>query len=182
MIRVLLIFEDTSNFGRFVNLLEVVIWPLTLLVIIFLFRDNFKEILKRIASIEASATGISLTFKEVAEEAKELASAVTPLAIAKSGIQINPRKESSKSPKEIIRSVQAEMESMLRQMGQEHGIPSNNLSTRDIAIALEQKNLLTYPQRKLIEHINRLIAISHDGVTDSQAKEIQNLRNALINN
>lgn len=179
MIRTILLLHESMQ--HFIDLLEILIWPLTLLCIILLFKKNFQNVFNRLASIDASTSGISMTFKELAKEAHELAEDVVPLAIAKSGIKIGPsRNQDYQSPREIVRAVQSDIESLVRQMAKDKGMPTENSSLNDITQRLEDTGAIDSKHRKLIDRICRLIAISDQNVTAAQAKQINDLRNALI--
>ena len=60
---------DTQHLIR---IIEIIIWPATLIVVLILFKKNIKSIFDRVGSFEASATGLSMTFQEKIEETKKL--------------------------------------------------------------------------------------------------------------
>jgi len=45
-----------------IDILEVVTWPITLLLLIILFRKYFISALSRLGSLQAGATGFTMTF------------------------------------------------------------------------------------------------------------------------
>ena len=59
---------DTQHLIR---IIEIIIWPATLIVVLILFKKNIKSIFDRVGSFEASATGLSMTFQEKIEETKK---------------------------------------------------------------------------------------------------------------
>ena len=46
-----------------------IIWPLTMLIIFWIFRKHFSNIMNKLSGIDATATGISLKFDQQIDEA-----------------------------------------------------------------------------------------------------------------
>ena len=71
------------------------VWPITLLLILFYFRKNFTEIFKRLSAIKADTTGIALNFERQLSEVEELSVAHASNATAKSGasVAISPHEQ-----------------------------------------------------------------------------------------
>ncbi|SDB36024.1 hypothetical protein SAMN03097699_0897 [Flavobacteriaceae bacterium MAR_2010_188] len=181
MINTFFIIQENKNFELYIRLIEVLIWPLTLLVIILMFRKNFVSAFKRLGSFEASATGISMTFQEVADQAMELAQNVKPIAIAKSAVSLH-RHDSSHdaTPFEQVAEVQHEIEQTVNRLAENIKFETLNYSNSYIARKLEERGEINYKQYKLIESIESLISLSDKNITQKQVDDIKRLKNALI--
>ena len=78
-----------------IKLIEIIIWPATLLLILSWFKDPLKSVFGRMNKLDASASGISVSFSEKLEQAKNKAFDLSrSKGVAKSTTDINPRFES----------------------------------------------------------------------------------------
>ena len=50
------------TFENINQLISHIIWPLTVLIILWMYRRHLSGVIKRLGSFEAGATGISMTF------------------------------------------------------------------------------------------------------------------------
>jgi hypothetical protein len=60
-----------NYFEMVIKLIEIIIWPITLFVIILLFKRNFQSTFQRLVSIKANAASISITFEKQLEATKQ---------------------------------------------------------------------------------------------------------------
>lgn len=173
--------QEKSRFELYIQLIEVLIWPLTLLIIILIFKNTFKSAFKRLGSFEANATGISMTFQELADEAIELAEGVKPLAIAKSGVSLHSHSVNHNStPFEQVAEIQHELNLGLSSLIKHTNVQISNASNILLARMLEKEGVITYKHYKLVEAIEKLISLSGKNITQTQVNDIKNLKNAII--
>jgi hypothetical protein len=60
-----------NYFEMVIKLIEIIIWPITLFVIILLFKRNFQSTFQRLVSIKANAASIAITFEKQLEATKQ---------------------------------------------------------------------------------------------------------------
>ena len=91
-----------------------IVWPITLLALILIFRNHLKNLFGKLSSIDASSTGISLRFEQEIDTAIEELLPVEegPKFMSKSGVQIG-QKEMEKEPLTPFHQIMELREKML---------------------------------------------------------------------
>jgi hypothetical protein len=91
---------EPSKFQQFTNLLDVIIWPLTVFLCLLLFKNQIAKIIGSLGSIKAGTDGIELNFiEEKLQEATKIIG-IGPGGIkAKGSGRIKPKGMTSIKPK-----------------------------------------------------------------------------------
>mgnify|MGYP005991105247 CR=1 FL=1 len=61
-----------------IDLLKIVTWPITLLILLIFFRKYFISALSRLGSFQAGTSGFTMTFDQKITEAKQLLKGIQP--------------------------------------------------------------------------------------------------------
>ena len=88
--------KGQSTWENLISILEAAIWPITVIVCLYLFKKQIASIINRFESANVSATGVSFKLRKAAELIGEGSSALLP----KSGSSIIPKDGSSIIPKD----------------------------------------------------------------------------------
>ncbi len=160
------------SLGEITELLRVIIWPLTLLIIVFRFRTFFGGAINRVQSIDASASGISMTFQNKIDEAKVLLSKMRP--------QLKPMAKSasveiSQSAYERVVQIKKELENLLTEKAKSQGIQAEKYNPTNLSAQLTEIGLLTFQQQKAINAALDLANSANSAITPDQALVIEQL-------
>ncbi|MFK2820777.1 hypothetical protein U0L90_11670 [Flavobacteriaceae sp. LMIT009] len=88
--------KGQSTWENLISILEAAIWPITVIVCLYLFKKQIASIINRFESANVSATGVSFKLQKAAELIGEGSTALLP----KSGSSIIPKDGSSIIPKD----------------------------------------------------------------------------------
>ncbi|PHQ30249.1 hypothetical protein [Leeuwenhoekiella nanhaiensis] len=162
----------TVTFGDLVQLISVIIWPLTLLIIVFKFKSFFGGAINRMQSLDASASGISMTFQNKLDEAKTLLSKMAPqLRDSAKSVTVSAQG----SPYERVLKVKKELEEFLNQKARNHGIEATNQNPSNLSSRLSEIGLITFQQQKVINAALDLANSANPSITDDQAQVVEQL-------
>ncbi len=88
-------------FDQIINLLEVIIWPLTVFGGLLLFRKHFSKLISSLGSIKAGTQGFEMNFiEDKLQEATKLIGMGSSDFIPKEGITITPKQGGAIIPKD----------------------------------------------------------------------------------
>lgn len=168
-----------SNFELTIELIQVLVWPVTLLIILFLFRRYFKEAMQRLGSINAGASGISLNFSKKIEEAKQIAKALTPISGVPSAA-INPTDTSTKTPRQQLTEIRKNIDTTLQNLATANKLPLNDKDTLAMTNELKDVGIIPIDKARLVEALVALTETPNANVTQDQVNEIRALYLANI--
>lgn len=171
---------DTQHLIR---IIEIIIWPATLIVVLILFKKNIKSIFDRVGSFEASATGLSMTFQEKIEETKKLvpisaSSSNSGGLKSKSSVKIPVgRKKSRKgqTPYESLLGIRDVLNNQIILKAQKHNINTNNLSSIDISNKLKEIGALTIQKAKAFQALIQLTNSADSSISQDQVNQVDQL-------
>jgi len=152
------------------------IWPMTLLIIFWIFRKHFANIMKKLSGIDASSTGISLKFDQQIDEAIENnLPSNTPEIISKSGIRIGEKKVNDipKTPFHQILSIRDELNHRIFLKSQENNIVTEHKSTIELKNELLKLEAISPQDGKLFQTLINLTNSVDNTISQSQVNKIQ---------
>lgn len=164
------------SFSDVVELLKVIIWPLTLLIIVFKFKTFFGSALNRMQSLDASATGISMTFQEKIEEAKTL------LNKSKGALQNRAKmsvSESNDSAYKRVLDIKASLLDFLSEKARSKGIKPEKYNPKSLSTHLAEIGLFTLQQQKAINTVFDLANSATPSITKDQAQIVEDLYDSI---
>ena len=173
---------DTQHLIR---IIEIIIWPATLIVVLILFKKNIKSIFDRVGSFEASATGLSMTFQEKIEETKKLVPITASASNSNSGgskskssvkIPVG-RKKSRKgqTPYESLLGIRDVLNNQIILKAQKHNINTKNLSSIEISNKLKEIGALTIQKAKAFQALIELTNSADSSISQDQVNQVDQL-------
>lgn len=166
-----------------IRIIEIIIWPATLIVVLILFKKNIKNIFDRVGSFEASATGLSMTFQEKIEETKKL----VPInasnsngggSKSKSSVKIPVGRKKLKKGQTPYQSLLAIRDSLNNQIilkAQKHNISTKNLSSVEISNKLKEIGGLTIQKTKAFQALIELTNSADPSISQDQVNQVDQL-------
>ncbi len=155
----------------FIKLIDVIIWPATIILILYWFKSPLQAVFGRLNKLDASASGISLSFSEKLAQAKQKAINLSHSGgKPKSGPNIQPKIESENLKK--VKAQESELRSMLAEKANNAHIPTSGLSMADLSKKLKEKGQLQFEKAELIEMFSELASSANEHITSSQLNDI----------
>ncbi|KAA5824381.1 hypothetical protein FPF71_09365 [Algibacter amylolyticus] len=169
--------QQPNTLELIVKLVEILIWPLTLLIILFLFRKYLAKTFERLGSIKADRTGLSLTFEKKLTEAKQLLQNIQPNAVSKSAPQISITPNGSKSPYQQLVDLKVNLENQLVSLAKSNTVDPENLTSIMLSDKLKETGVLSINNEKLISAILDIINSADSSISQQQVNEVKTLYN-----
>lgn len=170
-----LLFQQIIDFKLVIDLIEVIIWPLTVLTIIIIFRKYVGEVIQRLGSVSADGTGISLTFDKKIAAAKQMLKKIKPKLTSKSAPQILIESTKGKGPYEQVLNIKANLESQLHTIAQSNALDHSTMDSNELIEKLKETGVLNIQNADLIEAIFDLCNAANSKITQHQVNEINML-------
>lgn len=168
-----------SNFELIIKLIEVIIWPVTLFLILFLFRKSFVGAFHRLGTLKVDSSGIAFSFEKELEKAKATFEIVKPeeMSKAKSGLEIENKL--NEPPYQQLMTIKDSLEKAVIDLAVEEGISFSHKNTIFLCDALEAKGILTKQKSELTKTLLKVVNMARTDITPIQIQEIQTMYNAL---
>ena len=171
--------HNPSNFEMVVRITEIVIWPVTALIIVLLFRRKIMGVIHRVGSFKASTSGVEMTFAPQLDAAKKLFSKLRPNAVSKSTPALENSTSYSGSPYEQLKQIESELQQTVVELAQEAGISPTGKSNLQLCNALEKSGVVNNENSKLMQALFHVIHKADKSVSQNQVNEIISLYKAL---
>ena len=162
-----------------IKILEVVIWPGTMLIIIFMFRNQFRSAMGRLGSFEASATGVSMTFEPKLDKAKALFKTLKPESLSKNAVNIASSKDIKGTPIEQVSAMRHELFSTLSELGQESNLNVQGKSAHELCSDLEKSGVISHDNATLMHAILDVLNAANANVSQDQVDEIRSMIDSI---
>ncbi len=173
---------SAKNFELTIKLLEVLIWPITLLIILFVFRKHFIGALKKLGSITASSTGISMTFDKKIEAAKNLLKEIKPKVISKSATGINIGTDKIKeTPFSELMDIKSKVTTNLKNIAKTNNIELENKSSLALCNQLQEVGIITIQKAKLIISLLDIASSANMSFSEKYLKVVKDIFKAINN-
>jgi hypothetical protein len=168
-----------SHFEMVIKLIEIIIWPITLFVIILLFKRNFQSAFQRLGSIKADATGIAITFEKQLEATKQLFDKIKPRAVSKSSTSIKPSENQTGTAYNQVLTMRKDLVNFLKRKSEVAGFERNISLPTQMCTKLVANNIIETDQAQMIEALLNLTAKATTNTSQAQADSIQQLFNKI---
>jgi hypothetical protein len=190
---------NASNiFQDIIKLLEVIIWPVAMIIALYMFKDHIGKIIKSLGSIKAGTSGFELNFiEDKLEEATKLIGigpsgviskegvGIIPKEgggiIPKSGTDITPKQSHAESPYQELIELQDAINVKLNHIASQNGITSNNPSNFALTNELANRNILnnhTAHKLKVLIELNTM-GLNSPKITHNQVSQMKKLFNNI---
>lgn len=154
-----------------IQILDILIWPITLLIILFGFKQYVAHALKRINSFNAGVGGVSFTFSDKIAAAKEKINQLQNGQIAKSGGLLSDNQST------MVKELENELFSAIENKAKTVGVELESSIPKIAAEKLKETGIIPFETYQSVQIIDELIhdrAASNE-MTDTQKSEIKQL-------
>ncbi len=158
-----------------IQLVDTIIWPVTLLILVLLFRRNLADVVQRLGTLKADRSGIELSFQKQIEATKQLFKEIKPVVSSKSAPDIQSFNEINNSPFADILAARSNLINHLRIIAAKEGIKIDNHSPEMIIDKLKETGSISIQQSKMINAMLEVTAAANASATKTQAEEIEDL-------
>jgi hypothetical protein len=163
------------TFDQINVLISHIIWPIAVIVALILFRKHLANVINRLGSVEAGATGVSISFDNQIKETEQLLlskSGATP----KSGVQLkssNKTIRQNSSPYQELLNIREALHNQIIAKAQQFNIATQNKSSIELCDALLELNEIT-PQNA--QFFMALIDLTSSGGTDINQQQLNKVK------
>ena len=171
--------HDPTKFEMFVRMAEVLIWPVTVLIIILLFRKKIQGVIHRVGSFKASTSGVEMTFAPQLDAAKKLFSELRSEAVSKSTSILEAANTPSGTPYEQLTQIKSELQQTVSELAQEASITVTDKSNVEVCQILERSGVINNESSQLIQSLFNVINAASTNISQNQVNEISALYKAL---
>lgn len=168
--------NDLTPIQEVINLLDVIIWPITLIVALILFKRNLASIIQRLGSFEAGATGISLSFQNKIEATKQLLLPGANGTQSKSATSINAREN---TPFHQLLDIREALNGQMIHKAQLNDIPTGDTSSLELNEKLKEIGGITLKNAQVFEALMDLTGSGDTTISQSQVDEVKNLYDTI---
>ncbi|NNK87156.1 MAG: hypothetical protein HKO90_02635, partial [Flavobacteriaceae bacterium] len=167
------------NWTEIKDLIDVLIWPLTLIICFMIFRKQLRELIGKVGSFKATKDGLEMTFQDKLESIQTLPALKAVGGISKSGGQIKIKGSKAKSPYEELLELRDVLNSKI--VGKARGlkIETDNMSNIAISDKLKEVGGITLQQAKAFKALIDLTNSASPKITQAQVNEVRSLVNNL---
>jgi len=156
-----------------VDLLDILAWPITIMLILFGFRRYVAGVINRMSSFSANASGLKLTFSDQLAQAKSKINTLQRGKTAKSGTTLN-------TPYQQSRTLGYQFQDKIRDLAKNNGIDAEQQSISQLSNQLKERGILTLEKAEMIQVVNDVFASADEQLTTKQLGEMKELVN-LVN-
>ncbi|MCW5519390.1 hypothetical protein J1N09_06045 [Aureitalea sp. L0-47] len=171
--------HNPSNFEMLVRLIEILIWPVTVLIIVLLFRSKIKGVIHRVGSFKASSSGVEMTFAPQLDAAKKMFKQLRPDSVSKSVTTLESSERPSGTPYEQLLQIKFELEQSLTELAQEASISITGKSSLQLCAELEKSGVINHENGQLMRSLLTVIDAANAGITQAQVDEINTMYKAI---
>mgnify|MGYP001815898979 CR=1 FL=1 len=157
--------QNTTTLQDIIKLLDVIVWPFTIIIVLFLFKKNLSNVIGRLGSFEASAQGISMTFQKKMEET---ANKLLPAGKSKSSITIT-----SGTPNEQLNALRLNLEKQINDIAKRNNLETNNMRHIEIANKLVDAGGMTLQKSRAFSALHDLTNSGDSKVSQAQVDKVK---------
>jgi len=165
---------DMITSENFDNLISHLVWPITVVLILLIFKKNLAHIFKRLGSFRADATGISMDFIDKEIEAVETLVDSKPQVMSKSATGINSEAK-IKSPHYQLLSIRAGLRDIIVEKAEQSEIATQGKSSLELRDDLIDKGSLTPRNAHVFSVLINLTSTAGPDITKEQVTRIKRL-------
>lgn len=165
---------------QIIKLLDVIIWPLTVLIGLLFFRKNIGKIISSLGSIKAGAQGFEMNFiEEKLQEATKLIGIGSSNIEAKSGGNIILKESRAVTAHEQLLEIRDALTNKIRDKANENNIQTNSISSIALSEKLVDNNAITRQSARNFKILIELTNVGTHSITQAQVNQVKALYNNL---
>jgi hypothetical protein len=168
------------TFEQVNQLVGHIIWPLTVLIILWMYRKHLSGVIKRLGSFEAGATGISMTFDNKLEETFADFLPEEPLQLkSKSGVLIKSNVQKITTPYHQLLNIREGLHNLIINKAQEFNISTVDKTSIELCQILKEKEAITNKNARFFKALIDLTNAGDTSINQSQVDKVKKLYNNL---
>lgn len=171
----IIILVKAPSWEQFTALIQVLIWPLTVVICLALFRKHLADVIDRLGSFKAGSSGLEMTFQNKLDEALTLPALKPSAAIAKSGGSINIQGSKAGTPYEQLLELRDVLNHKIRAKANELNIDTSNMSNHAISQKLKEVGGITFQNSQAFETLIELTNAASQQITQAQVNQVRAL-------
>ena len=166
----------TSIFKEITDLVQVLIWPITVIVALAMFRKIIAQKIEDLDEIKASPTaGLSASFKSALENVQANPLLLPAEGQSKSGAKILVDGESIGTPFEQLQELRAVLNGKIISKAKDLNLPVENQSAQSLAQKLKEVGGLTIQQQKAYNELINVINLAPRDIPQGQVNQVESL-------
>ena len=168
------------TFEQFNQFIGHIIWPVTVLIALWMYRKHLIGVIKRLGSIEAGAGGISMKFDNKIEETfEDFLPANTDSVKSKSGVKIKSALKTVASPYHQLLNIRESLHNQIIRKAQENNITTLNKSSIELCEALNDLDLISNKNTRFFLALIDLTNSGDKSINQNQVDKVKELFNNL---
>ena len=168
------------TFENINQLISHIIWPLTVLIILWMYRRHLSGVIKRLGSFEAGATGISMTFDNKLEETfNDFLPAETSEIKSKSGVQIKSSLKKPNIPNHQLLNIREGLHNLIISKAQEFNISTVDKSSVEICEILKEQDNISIKNARFFKALIELTNSGDTSINETQVNKVKELFSSL---
>lgn len=174
-------FMEKQTLEQIINLLDVIVWPLTVLIGLLFFRKHIGKVIGSLVSIKAGAQGFEINFiEEQLQEATKQIGIGSFESQSKSGGGINIKGSQAETPYEQLLEVRDALNNKIISKATKENIPTEDVTALALCDELLEINIIS---RQNARNFNTLLKLTNiaggSAITQIQVNQIKALYNNL---
>jgi len=167
------------DFQQFIDLVDKIIWPVTVLAGLLFFRKHLGNVISSLGTIKAGTDGIEMTFQSKIDDVQDLIGTGNSGAISKSSEHISILGSRAETPYQQLMEIKDTLNQKIVKKAIEFKIPTDNTSNSALIDKLKEVGAVTLQNAR---NINALIDLTNSGnpsINQSQVNQVKRIYNAV---
>ena len=197
--------SEPNTIDQIINLLDVIIWPLALIVILYLFKQQIREVIGRFKSAKVSAQGVEFNLDSIIDDvSKQTGMAESDALLIEEGLpipkssgdiipkgsgdiipksdkKVTPKKSHAESPYQELLELRDIINQKLKHIANQNGISTSSSSNFLLISILSEQNKISsdtaHKLKKIIELNNK--GLNTPTITHDQVSKMKRIFNNI---
>lgn len=174
LLRKIKLTDAPIDWSQIIELVGIMIWPLTCLVIIILFKAKISNLFSKVENFKITKDGVEASFQNKLESVQELLGAATGGGISKSGKKINI-KGSDSTPYNQLLEIKDALNSQIQDKAKEFNLETKGLTLIEISDKLKEIGAMTLQKAKLFNALVDLTNSGNPAISQAQVNQVKTL-------
>jgi len=190
--------NEPDTFHQIINLLDVIIWPIAMILGLYMFKKHIGKVISSLGSIKAGAQGFEMNFiEDKLQEATKLIGIGTSGINAKDGGGINPKdggginpkgggditpkRSHAETPYQELLELQDSINQKLKNIASQKGITVTGSSNFAITSELSDHEIITSHTARELKALIELnnLGLNSPKITYAQVAQMKKLFNSI---
>ena len=162
------------------GLIQVIIWPITVLVGLLFFRKHLGSVISSLGTIKAGASGLEMTFQNKLDSVKDMIGLPENASggTSKSSGKLNMNTNSSGSPYQQLMELRDVLNSKIVNRAKELNLSTDNSSSLALIDELNRVGGITF---KKMNEFKALIDLTNSADQNLNQNQLNQIKNLVLN-